>query len=74
MFDFSNIYFVSDDAILANQNANIAAINSVTQLAAYRVGVQRSTVYQRWLQESLVDTGIMPAERLQIYQQASQAI
>ena len=74
LFDFSNIYFVSDDAILANQNANIAAINSVTQLAAYRVGVQRSTVYQRWLQESLVDTGIMPAERLQIYQQASQAI
>jgi len=73
-FDFSNVYFVSDDAILANQNANIAGITSVTQLAAYRVGVQRSTVYQRWLQETLVDTGIMPAERLQVYQQASQAV
>ncbi len=73
-FDFSNVYFVSDDAVLANQNANIASINSVTQLAAYRVGVQRATVYERWLQETLVEPGIMPADRLLIYQQAGQAV
>ncbi|MBK8987787.1 MAG: transporter substrate-binding domain-containing protein [Chloroflexi bacterium] len=73
-FDFSNVYFVSDDAILAGQNANIASITSVGQLAAYRVGVQRSSVYQRWLQDSLVATGLMPAENLLIYQQATQAL
>jgi polar amino acid transport system substrate-binding protein len=74
VFDFSNVYFVGEDAILANQNANVAAINRVTEMATYRVGVQRSTVYERWLRESLVDTGIMPADNLLVYQQATQAV
>lgn len=74
VFDFSNVYFVGEDAILANQNANVAAINLVTEMSAYRVGVQRSTVYERWLRESLVDTGIMPADNMLVYQQATQAV
>ena len=73
-FDFSNVYFVSDDAILANQNLNITSITSVAQMAPYRVGVQRSSVYERWLQEALVAPGLMPAENLLIYQQATQAV
>jgi polar amino acid transport system substrate-binding protein len=74
VFDFSNVYFVGEDAILANQNANVAAINNVTEMAFYRVGVQRATVHERWLRETLVETGIMPAANLLSYQQATQAV
>ncbi|MFO7681444.1 MAG: transporter substrate-binding domain-containing protein [Chloroflexota bacterium] len=72
--DFSNVYYVSTDAILANQNSTIAAITIVTEMAGYRVGVQRGTVYERWLKTSLVDTGLMPDSNLHRYQLADQIV
>lgn len=70
--DFSNVYYVSSDATIANQNSTITSITTVSELAGYRVGVQRGTVYERWLQETLVDTNLMPASNLIAYQLADQ--
>ena len=71
--DFSNIYFVGEDAILARGDSN-ASIGAVADLAAYRVGVQRNTVYESWVQETLVDSGQMPADHLMAYERAEDAI
>lgn len=72
--DFSNVYYVSSDATIASQNSTIVAITTVAEMAGYRVGVQRGTVYERWLQTTLVDTGLMPASNLHTYQVADQIV
>lgn len=71
--DFSNVYLVTQDAILAGQDASIS-ISSVDDLAAYRVGVQRGSVYASWLQSELVATGAMPAGNLLAYAKAEDAV
>ena len=73
-FDFSNVYYTSSTAVLANQNSTIPTITNVDQMASYRIGVQKDTVFQNWIQESLVDTGKMPASNLYIYPQLDSAI
>ena len=72
--DFSNVYYVSSDATIANLNSTIVTITNVSEMAGYRVGVQRGTVYESWLQETLVDTGLMPASNLIAYQLADQIV
>jgi heat shock protein HslJ len=49
-------------------------INQVEDLAGRRVGVQSGTVYQEWLQRSLVDTGLTPPSNLFVYQKLEQAV
>jgi len=73
--DFSNPYFVSEDAILANKGAPaLVGVTSIDQLAGYRVGVQQSTLYERWLMEELVDTGKTAVTNIHLYNQADQAV
>ena len=50
--DFSNIYYVSEDAILAQADSQFAPIERVGTTGSYTVGVQTGTVYQRWLQDT----------------------
>ena len=52
----------------------MSAITQVQQMAAYRVGAQTGTVYQSYLQTSLVDTGLMPSANLVLYSRTDQAV
>lgn len=61
--DFSNVYFVTEDAILAHQDASII-IGHMDELASFAVGVQRGSIHEDWVQTSLVDTGKMPSSNL----------
>jgi polar amino acid transport system substrate-binding protein len=61
--DFSNVYFVGQDAILARSDSTIQ-IDKLEDLAAYRVGVQRGSVYETLLTDELVDPGIMRPQYL----------
>jgi polar amino acid transport system substrate-binding protein len=70
--DFSNVYLVGEDAILAKKGSGIT-ISSVDDMAAYRVGVQRNTVYEAWVRTELIDTGKMPESNLFIYELATHA-
>ena len=56
VIDFSNVYLVSEDGVLAREDSDIT-IGSADDLAAYKVGVQRNTVYEDWIQTTLIDTG-----------------
>lgn len=71
--DFSSVYFVTEDGILARPDAGIV-INSVNDMAPYRLGVQAGTVYERDAQRLLVDTTQMPQQNLFVYQQADTAV
>jgi polar amino acid transport system substrate-binding protein len=74
VFDFTYIYFVSEDAILARQDLDVDAVRAVEEMAGLRTGVQKASVYENWLQTELVDTGRMPAENLFVYGQIDQAL
>ena len=70
--DFSNVYLVSEDMVLAREDANIT-VSKVEDMAAYRVGVQSGSVYQTWLTQELVDPGLMPPSRLVTFSNAEDA-
>ncbi|MCX9080048.1 MAG: ABC transporter substrate-binding protein, partial [Candidatus Methanoperedens sp.] len=72
--DFTNPYFIGEDAILAAADSSIAAVATVNDLAARRVGVQRGSVYESWLRDTLVATGQMPQFNLLTYISLDEAI
>lgn len=65
--DFSQVYFVSEDAFVAKKGANLPPINTVKDLATLRVGVQKGSIFENWLEDQLVTTGLMPETNLFLY-------
>jgi len=74
IMDFTNVYYTGQDAILARQNSGIPTIVSSAQLAQFRVGVQRGSVYTTWVQRTLVDRGLMSQRDLLLYDRAEEAV
>ncbi len=73
-YDFSNIYFVGKDGVLAKSDSQVPAVVSPEQLAGQRVGVESGSVYEQWIKTNLVDTGKMPATDLLVYPRADIAV
>jgi len=72
--DFTNIYYVGEDGILANQDSSIDEVTSASDVAGMRVGVQRGSVYEQLGQANLVDAGFIPQQNLILYDKADQII
>lgn len=72
--DFSNIYWLGEDGILARDDSSIAAIRTLSDMAGHRLGVQRSSVYQTWLQRDLIDAGITQPGNLFVYETVDAAV
>ncbi|MGD8465787.1 MAG: transporter substrate-binding domain-containing protein [Anaerolineae bacterium] len=70
---FSDVYFVGQDAVLARVDSSIR-IGAPADLGPYRIGVQRATVFETWLQRELIGSGQMPAGNLFVYEQVQHAI
>ena len=73
-FDFSNIYYVGLDGILAQADSDIGTITEPGQMAGMRVGVQRNTVYDSWARDVLVGGGIIPQDQLYYYAKPAHAV
>jgi polar amino acid transport system substrate-binding protein len=71
--DFTNVYYVGEDAILTSVEAQVV-VNNVEDMGGNRVGVQRGTVYEEWVQTNLVDTGLVPTSDLLVYGDIDQAV
>lgn len=71
--DFSNIYYLSEDAIIARSDSPIQ-VTRVADMAKYRVGVQRGSVYQTWLQNQLVLPGLMQPPYVIAFDTANAAV
>lgn len=74
MADFSNIYDVGQDAVLAAKDSKIQVIKSPNELALFRLGVQNSSVYESWVRANLVLPGKMPVANLFVYALTDQAL
>jgi len=72
--DFTNVYYSGQDSIIARRGSGIEAIVAPAQLASFRVGVQRGSIYENWLQTNLIDTGLMPAANLLAYAKPEHAV
>ena len=71
LVDFSNIYLITEDAVIAANDAPYT-ITDITDLAEFRVGVQRLSVYEDWLRDNLVDEELMEPTNLFVYQNANE--
>jgi ABC-type amino acid transport substrate-binding protein/heat shock protein HslJ len=72
--DFSNVYYVGEDAVLSRPDADPQSLQNPRALAAARLGVQVNSVYQTYAQDKLIDTGAMPKQNLYVYTDISQAV
>jgi ABC-type amino acid transport substrate-binding protein len=70
---FSPIYYINQTSVLARNDSKLS-ITDFNQLAGYRVGVQRGSVYEEMVQQVLVDTGLMSPDKLFSYMQADEAV
>lgn len=73
VIDFTNIYYVGDDAVLARNDSTIQ-IAKGTDLANYRVGVQKTSSYEEWITTNLIKPGLMQPQRLFTYQTSGDAL
>jgi polar amino acid transport system substrate-binding protein len=72
--DFSNVYFIGDDGVLARADSDLAPITDIGQLTGLAVGVQRGSVYEKWAQETLVDSNLISQNQLYAYAKPEQAV
>ncbi len=72
--DFSNVYYVGEDGILAQVDSEIDNISNPGQMAGMRIGVQKLSIYQDWVQENLVDTGLIGEGDLFTYAKPEHAV
>ncbi len=72
--DFSNGYYAGKGAAIANAGSPVPSITKIEQLAQWMVGVQSGSVYQKYLQDTLVTPGLMPATNLVAYPDIDQAV
>ncbi len=72
--DFTDIYFVGEDGVLASDISDIEEVPSIDDLGSYLVGVQSGSVYEKLIENELVETGILPADQFFVYQTADEAV
>jgi ABC-type amino acid transport substrate-binding protein len=73
VMDFGNVYYISEDGVLAREDTSIAALTAPVELASWRVGVERGSVFEGWIEDTLVNTGQMPQTNLFSYEKVGDA-
>ena len=74
LVDFSNVYYVGKDGVLARTDSGIERIDQIPQFGGKRVGVQRSSIYQAWAQKYLVGYQVIPQDMLFAYAEPEHAV
>jgi polar amino acid transport system substrate-binding protein len=74
VMDFSNVYYVGEDAVLARGDSTLGPIEAVEEMAGQRLGVERGSVYETWLRDNLVEPGLIPAADLFSYLKAADGV
>lgn len=74
LVDFSNVYYVSSDAIIASADSLVANLSSPEEIGQLKLGVESGTIYEDWAQTSLIEAGLMAPSDLFTYKQIDDAI
>lgn len=64
--DFGNLYYIGEDALLTRSSFT-GTITSATDFADMKLGVERGTTYQSWVQQNMVDQGVIDQDDLVTY-------
>ncbi len=71
--DFSDTYFVSVGALLAQEDAPFDTIPETDEISGLRLGVERGTVYENWAQTELLEAGVIAADDIFEYERMDAA-
>ncbi len=74
LIDFSPVYYVSEAVVLGPANSVSGPIKNLTDLASLRIGVQRGSIYQDQLEDTLVKAGLTPETNIFVYTSIDKAV
>lgn len=66
LVDFTNVYYQGEAGALTRRDFD-GTIYSATDLAGLKVGVEQGTTYQSWVQQNVVDAGLIEQDDLMVY-------
>jgi polar amino acid transport system substrate-binding protein len=69
--DFSMVYYAGDNVVLTKADSGID-FDDAMAMADYKVGTQTGTIMQYWVEENLIEPGLMPADNLFLYERNEQ--
>lgn len=72
--DFTDVYFAGFGAALVQESSAINSIQSPQDFTDKRVGVQKLSVYESWVDDELVTTGIINPDQLFVYSKPADAV
>lgn len=62
--DFTQPYFATGEGLLGQPGSQPGSIRTVEDLAGLRIGIERGSVYEAWLQRNVVEAGIGSEQEL----------
>ena len=69
--DFSIVYYAGSNVVLTTADSGIA-FDDPMGMADYKVGTQTGTIMQYWVEENLIEPGLMDEDNLFLYEQNDQ--
>jgi len=82
--DFSEPYIISKDAILVKSGTELGSfaglsdeevlVNLAHALSGMLIGVQTGTIQEGWVQDNMIDAGLLPEANMSSYERADNAV
>jgi len=69
--DFSKVYYAGDNVIVTTADSGIS-FDDPLEAANYTIGTQSGTIMYYWVDENLIEPGLMDAENLSLYERNEQ--
>lgn len=69
--DFSIVYYAGDNVVLTTAASGIM-FDDAMAMADYKIGTQTGTIMQYWVEDNLIEPGLMSADNLFLYERNEQ--
>jgi polar amino acid transport system substrate-binding protein len=69
--DFSMVYYAGDNVVLTKADSGID-FDDPMAMADYKIGTQTGTIMQYWVEENLIEPGLMSSNNLFLYERNEQ--
>ena len=69
--DFSAVYYAGDNVLLTTADSGIA-FDDPLEIANYKVGTQSGTIMFYWLEDNLIEPGLMSSDNVSLYERNEQ--
>jgi polar amino acid transport system substrate-binding protein len=69
--DFSMVYYAGDNVLLTTADSGIA-FDDPLEIANYKVGTQSGTIMFYWLEDNLIEPGLMSSDNVSLYERNEQ--